>query len=287
MALAGALGLAASGLKVAGGLKSLFGGGSGGNMRTARENTSAGIMGQAQGARWAFENEGFNPLTMLGVSSAMGPGGEGNGVPPLASIAAITGGLQDLADQKQTEQDRKEESEKRSDELERLKAERMNAGGAGPVIAKTAAARVPGVAELSSVIEGSSVQRGMAKVRPVSREEGLGLWSDGAILVNLPDGSQQTMPKKTIARLDPKAGNGFNLMMEDFEALFGEETGQVVGLPRVPGAVQQNLGGTLGNLSLQDRQEILDEKNSGKVIPDEKPDLHTRRKTRKNSRKAK
>ncbi|MBW7921368.1 MAG: hypothetical protein H3C51_04625 [Rubellimicrobium sp.] len=40
---------------------------------SARENSRGALMGQAQGARDAAEEYGFNPLTLLGVSSAVGP----------------------------------------------------------------------------------------------------------------------------------------------------------------------------------------------------------------------
>lgn len=40
---------------------------------SSRTNTRGGIMGQAQGAREAAEKYGFNPLTLLGASSTIGP----------------------------------------------------------------------------------------------------------------------------------------------------------------------------------------------------------------------
>lgn len=40
---------------------------------SAQTNSRQGILGQAQGAREAAEKYGFNPLTLLGVSSPLGP----------------------------------------------------------------------------------------------------------------------------------------------------------------------------------------------------------------------
>lgn len=45
---------------------------------SARTNSRQGILGQAQGAREAAEKYGFNPLTLLGVSSPLGPSERSN-----------------------------------------------------------------------------------------------------------------------------------------------------------------------------------------------------------------
>lgn len=45
---------------------------------SARTNSRNALMGQAQGAREAAEKYGFNPLTLLGVSSAVGPSEQAN-----------------------------------------------------------------------------------------------------------------------------------------------------------------------------------------------------------------
>lgn len=46
--------------------------------QSAEKNTYDGIMGQARGAREASDRYGFNPLTLLGASSAIGPSTSGN-----------------------------------------------------------------------------------------------------------------------------------------------------------------------------------------------------------------
>lgn len=51
------------------------------------------IMSQAQGARDAAAATGFNPLTLLGVPTTSFAN---SGTPPLASLEALTGGLDDL-----------------------------------------------------------------------------------------------------------------------------------------------------------------------------------------------
>lgn len=86
-----ALETAIAATKLFGGLKSLFG-----KKPSAREQSRDALMGQAQGAREAADKYGFNPLTLLGVSSGIGSNAAAD--TPLASIEMITGAMQDIAD---------------------------------------------------------------------------------------------------------------------------------------------------------------------------------------------
>lgn len=83
-----------TGTLISGGVK-LLGGLFGGKSKspTPRKN----LLSQAQGAREASEQYGFNPLTMLQYGQPGGAMGAG-GVPPLASSDLILGALQDVSD---------------------------------------------------------------------------------------------------------------------------------------------------------------------------------------------
>lgn len=93
---------------------------------TPREN----IMSQAQGARDAAEEYGFNPLTLLqyGQPGGAAPIAGGGGTPPLASIQAITGGLQDIGDVVSGDAARRRAADQLQLDLAQIKLDQAQAG---------------------------------------------------------------------------------------------------------------------------------------------------------------
>lgn len=65
---------------------------------SAQKNSRLAILGQAAGARQAAEKYGFNPLTLLGASSGIGP--SDGGAAPLASASILLDGLMDLGQER-------------------------------------------------------------------------------------------------------------------------------------------------------------------------------------------
>lgn len=108
--------LVSGGLKLLGGL---FGGGK--KSPTPRKN----MLSQAQGAREAAEQYGFNPLTMLQYGQPGGAMGAG-GAPPLASSDLILGAMQDVSDVLTGETARRDAANKLELELGRRKIEAMS-----------------------------------------------------------------------------------------------------------------------------------------------------------------
>lgn len=88
---------------------------------SAQENSRQGIMGQAQGARQAAAEYGFNPLTLLGVSSAIGPSQLDNTMGQAIADAALL-----AADSLSGREEDKLRLENMRLENERLKAEVSN-----------------------------------------------------------------------------------------------------------------------------------------------------------------
>lgn len=119
----------AAGAKILGGIGGLFG-----KKKSTLNETVSGIRGQAKGARWAADEWGFSPLTLLGNSSAIAGGGYET--PPLASIQSITDGIQGIDDVVSGETNRQKERSELQNQLLRLEVERLNAGGAGGMAAQ-------------------------------------------------------------------------------------------------------------------------------------------------------
>lgn len=88
---------------------------------SAQENSRQGIMGQAQGARQAAAEYGFNPLTLLGVSSAIGPSQLDNTMGQAIADAALL-----AADSLSGREEDKLRLENLRLQNERLKSEVMN-----------------------------------------------------------------------------------------------------------------------------------------------------------------
>lgn len=111
--------------KVAGGIGSLIGATKKQKQPSPRDN----IMSQAQGARDAAEEYGFNPLTLLQYGQ---PGGAspiaGGGTPPLASVEAITGGLEDIGDVVSGDAARRRAADQLQLDLAQIKLDQAQAG---------------------------------------------------------------------------------------------------------------------------------------------------------------
>lgn len=109
---------------------------------------------------------------------------------------------------------------------------------------------------------GTGKNLGIQNVKPKSRLDALGMWSEGSTFVIMPDGSEGEMPTKMLKRIDPDAKAGFQIIAEDFEAVFGDEIGQLVLAPRLKGIVDQVLGGVSTVRSQEERQRKLDNPDS-------------------------
>lgn len=90
---------------------------------TPRDN----LMSQAQGARDAAKEYGFNPLTMLqyGQTGAMAGGG---GAAPLASIQLLTDGLKDIGDIASGDAARRRAADQLSLDMAKLKYDQARSG---------------------------------------------------------------------------------------------------------------------------------------------------------------
>lgn len=139
---------------ILGGLGSLFG------KKKKQPTPAQNILSQAQGARQAADQYGFNPLTLLQYGQ---PGGAtpigGGGTPPLASIGAITEGLKDIGDVVSGDAARRRAADQLELDLAQLKLEQAQSG----VIAAAPGAAAPGAAGVGS---GPSPLGRSAAVRP-------------------------------------------------------------------------------------------------------------------------
>lgn len=235
---------AAAAVEVASGIASLFGGGGDEGQSASslykdqREHTEKYGMSIRRGA----EKAGFNPLTYLG---AMGPGGA---IPagaqvaadsPLAGFQAIAGGLASYGEAV-TEEAKSEQAKKKAEQqLAHVKKEQQQAGGSAGVLKNTE--------KLAGPVTG--------RIRPKARNFHE-LWRDGdnGIPVVLMDGTPGYLPSIVAKRLRLTAGD--YVSAGDMEELFGDELGQGIIAPRIPGAVQQNLGGLFG-YGVEERKDRL------------------------------
>jgi len=180
-------------------------------------NTTLGIMGQAQGARRWGEEYGFNPLTLLGASSAQGGGYQ---APPLASGDLIANSVSEILHAATGTNDRIEEKREQA-ELDRLKKENeiLNAGGAGPIRTTT-----------TTTINKSGVQTPQAK-----EETYLDVYMadpGGFTEMRAFDGSRIKVRNDVLYRLDLPPGALYG-MAEDAEMAFGEIGGEITGVGNV------------------------------------------------------
>ena len=120
------LGLIQGGLSIASGLKGLFGGSKEPKQPDIRKN----MIEQAQGARLAAAQQGFNPLTMLQYGQPGGAGFASGGgeAPVLASIDAITSGLAGVDDILSGDAARRRQADELELDLARVKLDQARSG---------------------------------------------------------------------------------------------------------------------------------------------------------------
>lgn len=110
---------------IAGGLKGLFG-----SNKPEQPDIRKNMMEQAQGARLAAAQQGFNPLTMLQYGQPGGAGfnAGGGGAPVLASIDAITSGLSGIDDVMSGDAARRRQADQLEIDLAKVKLDQARAG---------------------------------------------------------------------------------------------------------------------------------------------------------------
>lgn len=225
---------------VLGGLGGLFG------KKKKQPSPRDNIMSQAQGARDAAERYGFNPLTLLQYGQ---PGGAspigGDGTPPLASIEAITGGLMDINEVVSGDAARRRAAEQAQLDLAQIKLDQAQAGviasgpGVGPIAASPSPLgrnAVPVATSGGATFQGGS-RLGLGErppVHPFARPIDM-------IPVRDIDGAPRQIPKQMADRLDIQPFG--QMIAEDVEALFGDEVGQVIALPQMPGVITYSTAG--------------------------------------------
>lgn len=225
--------------------------------------------------RSAAEKAGFNPLTVLGASGLTPGGGGGGGggqafvanaytnpgstvgLPPLASPQLVASGLHTVADAAKNIGESVTAHIEHQNELARI-AQEENRSGVEVPKTSTVATTAPLVLNKKVATAGSvAVPDDGRKLRPRARPD---LWSDGQTVLIKPDGTTGIYPTAVASRLGLK--NWDTMIGEDYEALYGDELGQIVLGPRLPGAIQQNEGGVMG-ADVQDRIEDLRDRTQG------------------------
>lgn len=167
---------------VLGGLGGLFGGG---KKKSTHMETAQAISGQARGAREAAEMYGFNPLTLLGASSAVAGGGGGE-ASPLASVQILTEGLKDISDVTSGDAARRRQADQLNLDLRQLQLDQARSG----VMVTTPRYASDGIGASPSPLGKRAVTvdqshggaRGQARVNsPVSSEGVAGGSGDGGV----------------------------------------------------------------------------------------------------------
>ena len=181
---------------------------------SARDETRDGILGQAEGARLAGEQFGFNPLTLLGVSSPLGSSYTPN---PMGSAIADAGLL--LADgiaKNGTEKSRMEQVERENMKLREKVTNltiRPKVGGLYAQNEVTPEYKGPAVMPDITGPDGGFVYPGRPKPRPVRVYHAVtGKWSrlDGDVARRL------------------RLRDGDPIMADDFEAIHGDLPSEVI-----------------------------------------------------------
>lgn len=216
-----------AGLKFVG---SLLGGNDGESSRDNRIQQEKLIRKKPQMIREGAERAGFNPLTYMmsgATGSSVAPGTGGNS--PLASWDALASVVDAVGAAKdQIEADNKQqETAKR--QLERVAQDQRQSGAPGNPATETKPAVSPETVEMLG--EPARPNTSLVHTRPVSRFE-QGVWGAGAVPVYDITGKGAYIPQRVADRLKLKAGD--TLIMEDYEAVYGDEAGQVIALPKLP-----------------------------------------------------
>lgn len=131
--------IASAAASIVGGVSSMNSGGGGESIRKQYKRQRDHVKQYGNAIRQGAENAGFNPLTYL---AAMGPGGAMPGVvgggSTLGSHQMIANGIATLFDDRTTEELEVEQTQKATDQLERIANERIKAGGVGKIAETTA-----------------------------------------------------------------------------------------------------------------------------------------------------
>lgn len=185
--------------------------------------------------RQAAKAAGLNFLTAVNAGGAtpysyggVHPSAPSGSRAPLSSPAAIAGLVQGAIEGLSTTDQEESTRKKAKKQLEKIEKETKEAGGAAGVVDETE----------ETLGEPSGLS--MSEIRPISRNNGMGLFSHGMMPVVDLTGEVISIPKKTGERLNLKAGDA--LMAEDYEAVFGEQTGQVISLPKTARLAQDVIG---------------------------------------------
>lgn len=230
-----------------------IGGGGGDPARDNRRQTIKLIKERGDAVREGARRSGFNPLTYLGATAGTAVGGAVPETPPLASFAAAMNAVADnLTNQQAVENEEERLRQSAEMQLDRLQKEQARKGGAvevAPATGNVGEKLTPNVLDM-----GGSPAEGLAR-----RPQAPGLWTEGAIPVVRTDGTRNIVPAKLASRLDLKPWNVWT--QGDNEEVYGDEAGQLVGVPRIPGAIQQIEGG-IGGYG-QDVRESMIDKNAG------------------------
>lgn len=197
---------------------------------------------QFERLREAAERGGFNPLTALQSTGGAGFGALPSSAPPLASIDFIRDALSGVADEVTGEAAERRATDRFNRELAELQLERAKGGrAADAIVAAPGAARVGRQTTYTVAPEATSTGTlpGYAPgaVRPVARPT---FTSAGSIPVFGIGGAPETMNRRVADRLGIKPWD--YRMVEDVEAVYGDEAGQVIAMPQIPGAVVVNEG---------------------------------------------
>lgn len=201
--------------------------------------------------RGAAERGGFNPLTALGTTGTAGFGSiqGGNLAPPLASTQMLVEGFKGIGDVAQGLRD--EHLSRKEHQLELQKIELDKKRGAAPAQLSRpksiAAPRKEAIREQLGVPTGEGITK-----RPTGRP---GLWSKGATPLIRPDGQPTIVPTKVADRLDLVAFDA--MVVDDYSMMYGDEIGQGVATPQIPGAVIQNEGGVFEQRTAEERERII------------------------------
>lgn len=239
--------------------------------KSAAQNSRDAIMGQAQGAREASEKYGFNPLTLLGASSAVGPSQSAN---YMGSAIADAGLL--LADGLAKRQDRLGREAALSKQNEELKlqvreltlrpkfggiyAQRQAVPPLGAALGRSASNAQGASGGVHHTLGGGLRDVGSARppTHPFDRPVLMRPVRDVA-------GTPTAIPDQVAERLGIPA---FGQMIgEDTEALYGDEIGQVVLMPRVPDALWYHKRGHPVSPLGGDPRDNAKRRNRGPMLP--------------------
>lgn len=218
--------------------------------KSAQTNSRDAIMGQARGSREAADKYGFNPLTLLGASSAVGPSQSAN---YLGSAIADAGML--LADGLAKRQDkigREAALAKQNEELKLQVRELTLRPKFGGIYAQRQAVPSLGAALGRSASRGSredpvpdyvgDLARG-PRSNDVGQRPPRNPFDREPVMVPVRDigGVPRLIPQPVAQRLDLAPWG--QMVMEDQETLYGDEGGQVLSVPRLGDAIAYHSSG--------------------------------------------